>query len=140
MCAGAGMGGRRAELDVLCGRITLPSTAGVLPGNCLNSWWRLCGIKANAWLVQQKRQPMPRIAADLGAPVFNVQREVVRDQGTAISGRSPVTISRMRADKAAATARLIRWTEPQGSSRSFNHPTSGIDGSRPIASAGGLRL
>jgi hypothetical protein len=83
---------------------------------------------------------MPRIAADPRAPLFNVHREVVRNEGTAISGRSPVTISRMGADKAAATARLIRWTEPLGSSRSFSHPTSGITESRSIASAGGIRL
>src|ERR671919_596771 len=117
-----------------------PEQLKSLPGNCLNNCWRLCGFKANAWLVREKGQPMPRIAADLWAPVFNVQREVVRGKGTAISGRSPVTISRMRADKAAATARLIKWTEPQGISRSFNHPTSGIAESRSFASTGGLRL
>jgi hypothetical protein len=134
----AGIFHRPPQFGVLRARMAPPSAGGVLPGNCLNSCWLLCGAEANDWFMRQKRRPMPRIAADLRAPVFNVHREVVRDEGTAISGRSPVTISRMRADKAVATARLIRWTEPRGSSRSFIHPTSGITESRSIASAGGI--
>jgi hypothetical protein len=108
------------------------------PGTCLNSWWLLGEHEANDWFIQQKREPMPRIAADLWAAVFNVHREVVRDKGTAISGRSPVTVSRMRADVAAASARYIRSTEPGGGPRSFLHPTSGIALSHPIASPGGV--
>jgi len=120
-------------------RVACARPVEAFPGTCLNSCWPWCEHEANDWFIQQKRQPMHWIAADLWAAVFNVHREVVRDKGTAISGRSPVTISRIRAGMAAGMARRIRSTEPRGSSRSFLHPTSGIALSRQIAFAGGVR-
>jgi hypothetical protein len=59
------------------GSSTGSGASALFPGTCLNSCWLWCVHEANDWFTQQKRRPMPRIAADLRAAVFNVHREVV---------------------------------------------------------------
>jgi hypothetical protein len=98
-------------------------STGRLPRTCLNSCWPQCVQQANDWFIPQKRRSMPRIAVDPSLALTNVHHEIVRDEGTAISGRSPATTSRMRAEKAWPAVRSIRPTGPSGKLSLFRPPT-----------------
>jgi hypothetical protein len=103
--------------------MALSDPTGRLPRTCLNSCWPPCVQQANDWFIPQKRRSMPRIAVDPSLALTNVHHEIVRDEGTAISGRSPATTSRMRAEKARPAVRSIRPTGPSGKLSLFRPPT-----------------
>jgi len=103
--------------------MAVSAPTGQLPRTCLNSCWLQCVQQANDWFIPQKRRSMPRIAVDPSLALTNVHHEIVRDEGTAISGRSPATTSRMRFEKARPAVRSIRPTGPSGKLSLFCPPT-----------------
>jgi hypothetical protein len=108
--------------------------SGRLPRTCLNSCWPPCVQQANDWCIAQKRRSMPRIAVDPSLALTNVHHEIVRDEGTAISERSPATTSRMRAEKARPAVRSIRPTGPSGKLSLFRPPTQPLESALHVQS------